>query len=40
VRDDCEFGGRGVRLVAALSTAWGTDDEAAGKTVWAEVARA
>jgi len=40
VRDDCEFGGRGVRLVAALSTAWGTTDEAGGKTVWAEVARA
>jgi anti-sigma regulatory factor (Ser/Thr protein kinase) len=40
VRDDYEFGGRGVRLVAALSTAWGTDHEAGGKTVWAEVARA
>jgi anti-sigma regulatory factor (Ser/Thr protein kinase) len=41
VRDDARHdGGRGVRLVAALSRAWGTRDEADGKTVWAEVARA
>jgi anti-sigma regulatory factor (Ser/Thr protein kinase) len=39
MRDDYEFGGRGVRLVAALSAAWGTEHEAGGKTVWAEVAR-
>jgi anti-sigma regulatory factor (Ser/Thr protein kinase) len=32
-------GGRGVRLIAALSHAWGTRDERDGKTVWAEVAR-
>lgn len=40
VRDDCEFGGRGVRLVAALAKAWGVDDEVDGKSVWAEVATA
>jgi anti-sigma regulatory factor (Ser/Thr protein kinase) len=41
VRDDARHdGGRGVRLVAALSRAWGTGDEPDGKTVWAEVARA
>jgi anti-sigma regulatory factor (Ser/Thr protein kinase) len=40
VRDDARHdGGRGVRLVAALSRAWGTGDEPDGKTVWAEVAR-
>jgi len=33
-------GGRGVRLVAALSRAWGSDDEVDGKTVWAELPRA
>ena len=32
-------GGRGVRLIAALSSKWGTQPEADGKTVWAEVAR-
>jgi hypothetical protein len=40
VRDDCEYGGRGIRLVAALSIVWGTTAEADGKTVWADVARA
>ena len=41
VRDDARHdGGRGVRLVAALSRDWGTADEPDGKTVWAEVARA
>ena len=33
------YGGRGVRLVASLSGAWGTDEEPDGKTVWAEIAR-
>ena len=32
-------GGRGIRLVAALSDAWGTDVESGGKTVWAELTR-
>ena len=32
-------GGRGIRLVAALCRAWGTDSERDGKTVWAEVVR-
>ena len=31
------LGGRGVRLVAALSNAWGTREEPDGKTVWAEL---
>jgi anti-sigma regulatory factor (Ser/Thr protein kinase) len=39
MRDDFEVGGRGVRLIAALSKAWGSSTEADGKTVWAEVAR-
>jgi anti-sigma regulatory factor (Ser/Thr protein kinase) len=38
--DHSASGGRGVRLVAALSCAWGTDEEVDGKTVWAELARA
>jgi anti-sigma regulatory factor (Ser/Thr protein kinase) len=38
VRDDCEFGGRGVRLVAALAKEWGVGDEVDGKSVWADVA--
>lgn len=39
-REDArQAGGRGVRLIAALSRAWGTRDEVDGKTVWAEVAR-
>jgi len=38
--DHSASGGRGVRLVAALSRAWGTDAEVDGKTVWAELARA
>ena len=32
-------GGRGVGLVAAFSQAWGSEIEADGKTVWAEIAR-
>jgi anti-sigma regulatory factor (Ser/Thr protein kinase) len=40
VRDHAALGGRGVRLVAALTRAWGTDAEHDGKTVWAEVPRA
>ena len=39
-RDHSVSGGRGVRLVAALSGAWGTDGEVDGKTVWAELPRA
>ncbi|MGO9872526.1 MAG: MEDS domain-containing protein [Acidimicrobiia bacterium] len=38
-QDAGHAGGRGVRLIAALSRAWGTRDEVDGKTVWAEVAR-
>jgi len=38
--DHSVAGGRGVRLVAALSRAWGSDDEVDGKTVWAELPRA
>src|ERR1700722_8084737 len=38
-RDADYYGGRGVRLVASLSGAWGTDEEPDGKTVWAEIAR-
>jgi anti-sigma regulatory factor (Ser/Thr protein kinase) len=38
--DHSASGGRGVRLVAALSRAWGTDVEVDGKTVWAELPRA
>jgi anti-sigma regulatory factor (Ser/Thr protein kinase) len=38
VRDNCETGGRGVRLVDALANAWGVDDEVDGKSVWAEIA--
>lgn len=38
--DHSVAGGRGVRLVAALSRAWGTDEEVDGKTVWAELPRA
>lgn len=30
-------GGRGLRIVAALSTAWGVAERQVGKTVWAEV---
>jgi hypothetical protein len=37
--DHSVAGGRGVRLVAALSRAWGSDSETDGKTVWAELAR-
>jgi anti-sigma regulatory factor (Ser/Thr protein kinase) len=37
VRDDSESGGRGVRLVDALATAWGVVDEVDGKSVWAEI---
>jgi anti-sigma regulatory factor (Ser/Thr protein kinase) len=41
IREGAEHaGGRGVRLVAALSSEWGTIAEADGKTVWADVARA
>ncbi|MCX5284888.1 MULTISPECIES: ATP-binding protein [unclassified Streptomyces] len=29
--------GRGLRIVAALSTAWGVEDRQVGKTVWAEL---
>ena len=39
-RDPARLGGRGVRLVDALSQSWGTNHEPDGKTVWAEVARA
>ena len=38
--DHSVAGGRGVRLVAALSRAWGTEEEVDGKTVWAELPRA
>jgi anti-sigma regulatory factor (Ser/Thr protein kinase) len=38
--DAARQGGRGVRLVAALSNEWGVRVEPDGKTVWAEVARA
>jgi anti-sigma regulatory factor (Ser/Thr protein kinase) len=38
VRDNCELGGRGVRLVAALAKEWGVVDEVDGKSVWADVA--
>lgn len=38
--DHLSPGGRGVRLVAALSRTWGTDREVDGKTVWAELPRA
>ncbi len=38
VRDDCECGGRGVRLVAALASEWGVVEEVDGKSVWADVA--
>ncbi|NUK05797.1 ATP-binding protein [Streptomyces lunaelactis] len=31
--------GRGLILVEALATSWGTKDRTVGKTVWAEVAR-
>jgi MEDS: MEthanogen/methylotroph, DcmR Sensory domain/Histidine kinase-like ATPase domain len=31
--------GRGIALVAQLSTRWGTDDSAHGKTVWVDLAR-
>lgn len=34
--DDASTTGRGMFLVAALSTAWGIDELAAGKRVWAE----
>jgi anti-sigma regulatory factor (Ser/Thr protein kinase) len=40
LRDDCEFGGRGVRLVAALANDWGVVGEADGKSVWADIATA
>lgn len=30
-------GGRGIHLVAALTTVWGVKDDAAGRTVWAEL---
>jgi anti-sigma regulatory factor (Ser/Thr protein kinase) len=40
VRDDGEFGGRGVQLVAALANVWGVVDEVDGKSVWAEVVTA
>lgn len=30
-------GGRGVRIVAALSNRWGTEPHATGKLVWAEI---
>jgi anti-sigma regulatory factor (Ser/Thr protein kinase) len=33
------LGGRGVALVAALSTRWGTEKAPDGKVVWAELAR-
>jgi anti-sigma regulatory factor (Ser/Thr protein kinase) len=32
-------GGRGISIVAALSSAWDTDPEADGKTIWAKLAR-
>ncbi|MER5972909.1 ATP-binding protein [Streptomyces sp. NPDC002055] len=32
-----EEGGRGLFLVAALATAWGTDERQWGKVVWADV---
>ena len=34
--DPQALGGRGLALVAALSTMWGTERTAVGKTVWAE----
>src|SRR5262249_47449461 len=37
--DHSASGGRGGRLVAALSGTWGTDVEVDGKTVWAELPR-
>ncbi|MGW0736096.1 ATP-binding protein [Streptomyces sp. NPDC002851] len=30
-------GGRGLRIVAGLTDAWGVRDRAVGKTVWAEL---
>lgn len=38
LRGDGDPGGRGVRVVAALSRAWGTRATGGGKTVWAELA--
>jgi anti-sigma regulatory factor (Ser/Thr protein kinase) len=32
-----EHGGRGLRLVAAFSSAWGYEPTMTGKTVWAEI---
>lgn len=34
---DNDEGGRGLRLVAALAAAWGTDERRWGKIVWAEL---
>ncbi|WP_326834907.1 ATP-binding protein [Amycolatopsis rhabdoformis] len=36
-REPSDTGGRGLLLVAALSTRWGQDHHDVGKTVWAEL---
>ncbi len=36
---DTREGGRGLLLIAAMSTSWGIDHSASGKVVWAELAR-
>jgi anti-sigma regulatory factor (Ser/Thr protein kinase) len=36
-RDDHRPGGRGLHIVNSLATRWGTTDNDAGKTVWAEI---
>lgn len=38
-RDRHRTGGRGIAIVAALSRAWGTEQDPRGKVVWAEIAR-
>ena len=37
--DRSRIGGRGIAIVAALAHAWGTQPDARGKVVWADVAR-
>jgi anti-sigma regulatory factor (Ser/Thr protein kinase) len=36
-QDDRRPGGRGLHIVNSLATRWGTTDNEAGKTVWAEI---